>query len=117
MVALSDAIPDTFYQITGQEQGTYDYKVRAKDQQTQWGAWSNVEEAVVGTEEFTRGDANGDGTITLSDVVFLINYLYKNGPVPDPPAAGDANSDGQTELGDVVYLLNYLFKGGPPPQK
>jgi hypothetical protein len=117
MVALSDAIPDTFYQITGQEQGTYDYKVRAKDQQNQWGAWSNVEEAVVGTEEFTRGDANGDGTITLSDVVFLINYLYKNGPVPDPPAAGDANSDGQTELGDVVYLLNYLFKGGPPPQK
>jgi len=118
MVTLSDAIPDTFYQITGQEQGTYDYKVKAKDQQNQWGAWSNVETAVVSAEQqFTRGDANGDGTITLSDAVFLINYLYKDGPVPDPPAAGDANSDGQTELGDVVYVLNYLYKGGPPPQK
>jgi hypothetical protein len=117
MVSLSDAIVDTFYQITGQEDGTYDYKVRAKDQQNQWGAWSNVETAVVSVEQFIRGDANGDGTITLSDAVFLINYLYKNGPVPDPPAAGDANSDGQTDLGDVVYLLNYLYKGGPPPQK
>jgi hypothetical protein len=117
MVTLSDAIPDTFYQITGQENGTYNYKVRAKDQQNQWGAFSNVETAVVSVEQFTRGDANGDGNITLSDAVFLINYLYKNGPIPDPPAAGDANSDGQTELGDIVYLLNYLFKGGPPPQK
>jgi hypothetical protein len=117
MVSLSDAIVDTFYQIIGQENGTYSYKVRAQDQQNQWGAWSNVETAVVFEEQFTRGDANGDGIITLSDVVFLINYLYKNGPVPDPPAAGDATSDGQTDLADVVYLLNYLYKGGPPPQK
>lgn len=115
VLSLSDAIADTFYQIAGQEEGDYDYKVRAKDQQDQWGAWSNVEKAVVTSGEFTRGDANGDGTITLSDVVFIINYLYKDGPAPDPPAAGDANSDSQIDLGDAVYLINYLFKEGPPP--
>lgn len=116
-VSLSDAIVDTFYQITGQEEGTYYYKVKAKDQEDQWGAWSNVETAVVGGEQFTRGDANGDGTITISDVVYLINYLYKGGSAPDPPAAGDANNDTQIDLEDVVYVINYLFKGGPPPEK
>ncbi len=116
VVSLSDAIADTFYQISGQEEGAYFYKVRAKDAQNQWGAWSNVEKAIV-AGSFLRGDTNGDGRITLSDVIFLISYLYRDGPAPDPLEAGDANSDGQIELGDVLYIINYLFRGGPPPQK
>ena len=64
---------------------------------------------------FTRGDANGSGLIELGDVVYLISYLYKNGPVPDPLISGDANCSGEVELGDVVYLITYLYKGGPPP--
>ncbi len=114
-VSLSDAIADTFYQITGQEEGTFDYKVRAKDQQDQWGAWSKVQTAVV-PPEFMRGDANGDEVIDLADAVFLLNYLFKHGMVPDPYDAGDANSDGQIDLADVVFILNYLFKGGTPPE-
>ena len=32
-----------------------------------------------------RGDANGDGIVDLGDVVYILNYLYRNGsqPVPD----------------------------------
>lgn len=63
----------------------------------------------------TRGDANGDGTIDLADVVYLLNYLFKGDSAPDPLEAGDANCDGALELGDAIHLLNYLFKGGPPP--
>jgi hypothetical protein len=62
-----------------------------------------------------RGDANGDGTIGPGDVVFLLNYLYRSGPAPDPMWLGDANSDGAVGPGDVVYLLNYLYRGGPAP--
>ena len=65
--------------------------------------------------EYIRGDANGDGVIDVGDVVYLINYLYKNGPPPVPIEAGDANCDDVVDVGDVVYLINYLFKGGPPP--
>jgi len=116
VISLSDAIADTFYHISEQEEGVYFYKVRAKDEENQWGAWSNVETAVVGFG-FLRGDADGDGSIALGDVLFLINYLYRGGPTADPPEAGDADSDGQINLGDVLYLISYLFKGGPPPVK
>ena len=64
---------------------------------------------------FLFGDANGDGLIDLGDVVFLVNYLYRNGPAPENSLAGDVNCDGIVDLGDVIYLINYLFKGGPPP--
>jgi hypothetical protein len=62
-----------------------------------------------------RGDANGDGAVDPADVVYLINYLFKEGPVPDPLEAGDVNCDDVVDPADVVYLINYLFQGGPPP--
>ncbi|KPJ65533.1 hypothetical protein AMJ44_10005 [candidate division WOR-1 bacterium DG_54_3] len=64
---------------------------------------------------FIRGDANGDGVINSADIVYLIDYLFKGGPAPNPLWVGDANSDGTINSADVVYLINYLFKGGPPP--
>jgi len=62
-----------------------------------------------------RGDANGDGVIDPADVVYLISYLFRDGPAPDPYEAGDCNCDGVVDPGDIVYLLNYLFRGWPPP--
>jgi hypothetical protein len=62
-----------------------------------------------------KGDPNGDGEIDVSDVVYLINYLFVGGPAPVPLEAGDANSDGVVDVSDVVYLINYLFAGGPHP--
>jgi hypothetical protein len=61
------------------------------------------------------GDANRDGQITVSDVIYLINYLFKGGTPPNPFIAGDANCDGEVTVSDVIYLINYLFKSGPLP--
>ncbi|OGC81046.1 MAG: hypothetical protein A2W07_04875 [candidate division Zixibacteria bacterium RBG_16_43_9] len=61
------------------------------------------------------GDANADGSLTVADVVYLVNYLFKGGPVAKPYEAGEANCDGKVTVSDVVYLVNYLFKGGPVP--
>ena len=65
--------------------------------------------------QFIYGDANGDGKVTVSDAIYLINYLFKGGPAPDPLLAGDADCNGDVNVSDVIYLINYLFKGGPPP--
>jgi len=61
------------------------------------------------------GDASGDNSISVSDVIYIIGYLFKGGDPPDPWIEGDANGDGQISVADVIYLINYLFKGGPPP--
>ena len=62
-----------------------------------------------------RGDVNRDWLIDIGDVVYLINYLYKNGFAPDHKIVGDCNCDDVVDVGDVVFLINYLFKGGPAP--
>lgn len=62
-----------------------------------------------------RGDADGDCVIDISDVVYLIRYLFEEGPEPIPPEAGESNCDGIIDIADVVYLLNYIFINGPPP--
>lgn len=63
---------------------------------------------------FLRGDAYRDGKINVSDVIYIINYLFKGGPYPVPLEVADVNCDGKVNVADVIYLINYLFKGGPP---
>ena len=91
---------------------TYWWKVRAQDR---WGEtrWSNE---IWSFDLESYGDANGDGQINASDVVFLINYLFKGGPAPQPLSAGDPNGDCVVNSADVVYLIDYLFRGGETPQ-
>jgi hypothetical protein len=60
------------------------------------------------------GDADNSGSIDISDVIYLINYLFKGGPAP-VLIAGDCNNDSNVSVSDVVYLINYNFKGGPLP--
>lgn len=61
------------------------------------------------------GDVNKDSLIDVNDVVFLLNYLYKGGPTPDPLRFGDPTADCNVDVSDVLFLINYLFKGGPGP--
>jgi hypothetical protein len=62
------------------------------------------------------GDINGDGKMDSGDVVYLLNYLFRQGPAPQPLASGDVNGDCEVTAGDVIYMINYLFCGGPSPQ-
>lgn len=66
------------------------------------------------------GDINGDEDVNLSDVVYFINYLFRDGDLPQCPpepyiSCADANGDGEVGLPDIVYLINYVLKSGPPP--
>ncbi|MCP4566750.1 MAG: hypothetical protein GY841_04115 [FCB group bacterium] len=61
------------------------------------------------------GDANGDDAINVGDAVYLINYIFKSGPAPEPLEGGETNCDGAINVGDAVYLINYVFKSGPEP--
>lgn len=61
------------------------------------------------------GDADGSGTFSISDAVYLINYIFAGGPAPTPTCRGDADGSGTVSISDAVYLINYIFAGGPIP--
>ncbi|UCD94885.1 MAG: M4 family metallopeptidase [Candidatus Zixiibacteriota bacterium] len=65
---------------------------------------------------FVCGDANFDGTVSLGDANYLINYIFKDGPPPMPHLlAGDADCGGSINVGDPVYIINYVYRNGPEP--
>jgi len=64
---------------------------------------------------FKPGDLNGDDRVSLADVIFLVNFVFRPGsPEPVPLGAGDTDCDSNISLADIVRLVNYIFKGGPP---
>lgn len=61
------------------------------------------------------GDANGDGSISVGDAVFVIGYVFRGGPAPIPLESADANCDQKINVGDAVFIVNYVFRSGPEP--
>lgn len=92
--------------------GTISFTARAQDMA---GSADEKLLSIDVTEPYQCGDADGDGGINVADAVYLINYIFKSGPAPDPLCAGDVDTDDAINIADAVYLINYIFKGGPPP--
>ena len=67
-----------------------------------------VVETIRSLLEFSRGDANGDGRIDISDAVTILLYLFSDSEVPHVEAL-DTNRDGAVDVADAIYLLQYLF--------
>ncbi|MGB5138745.1 MAG: Ig-like domain-containing protein [Candidatus Zixiibacteriota bacterium] len=61
------------------------------------------------------GDADGNLIVSISDGVYLINYIFASGPAPITPRGGDPDCNGLTSISDAVYLINYIFASGPAP--
>jgi len=64
---------------------------------------------------FMRGDTNGSGTLTVSDPIVILHFLFSGGPAPSCLDAADVDDDGQVALNDPIFLLGYLFRGGEAP--
>ncbi|EQB63245.1 MAG: hypothetical protein RBG1_1C00001G0824 [candidate division Zixibacteria bacterium RBG-1] len=61
------------------------------------------------------GDVTGEGSITLPDVVALINFVFRNGPAPSPACRGNVDGNAVINLADIVYLINRIFRSGSAP--
>lgn len=69
----------------------------------------------INSPPFVCGDADGTSVVTISDAVFLINYIFAGGVAPDPLMSGDADCSEAITISDAVYLINYIFSGGAAP--
>ena len=83
-----------------------------------------VQTAEIEVIDFIYGDVNGDGKVSIKDVVllnqYLANYDYDTGVSAVTVEAGaDANGDGKISIKDVVllnqYLANYDYDTGTSP--
>jgi hypothetical protein len=61
-----------------------------------------------------KGDFNNNGSPDISDVIFLLNYLFKNGKKPGYPYQADVNCDSRINVSDLIQLYRYLFQNGRP---
>ncbi len=60
-------------------------------------------------------DGNGEGP-DIADLVYLVDYVFNDGPEPPELAACDMDgSGGLIDIGDLVMLVDYMFSGGPAP--
>ena len=64
------------------------------------------------TIEFRRGDANEDGSVSISDAVRILGVLFTAMQAPTCQQTADVNADAAVDLSDPIYLLNALFSGG-----
>ena len=64
---------------------------------------------------FVRGDASGDGMLSIVDIVASLEAIFISPNGPDCPDTLDADDDGLIGILDVVFLLEHLFISGAPP--
>jgi hypothetical protein len=62
------------------------------------------------------GDLNVDGEIDISDMVFMVEYMFTNGEAPDPLELADVDANGAVDIADMVYFVEFMFGGGAAPQ-
>ena len=60
------------------------------------------------------GDANGNGVVNLTDVVYIVNWIFLGGPAPVDGSEGDYNCNGRPNIGDAVYMVNFRSYGAAP---
>ena len=61
------------------------------------------------------GNVNGDGldVVDISDLTYLVAYLFQSGPAPPCEEEADVNGSMQVDVSDLTYIVAYMFQGGP----
>ena len=125
LVAGEDSTDNGSFKITGNQlltvepldfdlSDTLSVRVEANDQQ---GGTLEMVFPITVMEVITshvRGDANGDGTVDLSDAIHSWGYLFTGSAELLCLKAADANDDGELDISDGLRTLGYLFQGEGP---
>jgi hypothetical protein len=65
--------------------------------------------------DFLRGDANGDGKVSLADAHYIEKFLFLGGSPPECLQAADVDASDRMNITDGIRIVNYLLLGGQAP--
>ncbi len=68
-------------------------------------------DVVISKPAVTRGDVNADGSVNISDVTALIDYLLTGNASGINLSGADCNQDGSINISDVTTLIDHLLTG------
>ena len=113
---------DNYYRIT--KPGNANHHVGTNDGATSEGSpcyanknnsdnsyylWKIAE--VEGVVKPKLGDTNGDGKVTITDAVAIVNYILGNPPANFVYEAADVNNDNKVTITDAVAIINMILAG------
>jgi hypothetical protein len=82
-------------------------------------AYCGVRSIANNTIEFVgamRGDCNADNSVDVSDVVYVMEWIFSGGSAPIPYVfVGDVNCDDEIDISDAVFLISFIFSGDVQP--
>ena len=68
-------------------------------------------------QAFVTGDANGDGKVTITDAVAIVNYILGNPSADFNKDAADVSGDGNITITDAVGVVNIILNNGSSAPK
>ena len=68
--------------------------------------------------EGIRGNIDSEpGGNLIGDLVYLVDFMFNDGPPPLCLTEADLNGDGPIDIADLVLLVDFMFTGGPAPEE
>ncbi len=97
--------------------GTYEATIRitSNEPNPALNPWIVPVELVIEWGPLVCGDVDLDDKVNVSDLSYLVTYLFHSGPAPPRPESADVDGSGSINVADIIYLVYYLFFGGPEP--
>ncbi len=83
-------------------------------------AWEDLRDLPGNTDVYARlvawddltaqaGDVDLNGSTNISDLTYLVSWLFRGGAAPMEPYTADLNGDGKITVTDITAMVQYLF--------
>ena len=88
------------------ESGPFSFTVQAADA----GSYTDSREYTLEVMDYLPGDLDQSLAVNPTDVVYIVNYVYRQADPPAFPNSADVDADCKINPVDVVILANYVYR-------